>query len=262
MEASPPSLSDETAFLSDDVEEIAGYRKLSALAVVSLGLGLASPLSFAAPLLLTIPIVGTALSIVALRRIAASEGALGGQWAAAAGLALSVALGLAAVSRQQTTRLLRVRQAESFAHETLALLTAGDVESAFRRTVDGARPTPPPPEPGLPKPDKTPYEKFTEQPLIQTLMAAGADAQIQLVETEEYFTQPGKQYYVRQRFRVTPPAANQQFSRPLEVIVRLHRSRFDRNSPLRWLIAGIDEPIATTGGTIAAEKAQQQANKP
>lgn len=245
MEASTPPLSDDMAFHADDVEEIAGYRKLSVLAIVSLILGLASPLSFAAPLLLTIPILGTALSIIALRRIAASEGALGGQWAAAVGLALCVALGVTAVSRQQTTRFLRVRQAEQFARETLALLTAGDVENAFRRTIDGARPTPPPPTPGTPPPKKTPYEQFSEEPLVQALKSAGADAQIRLVETEDYLQQPGKQFYVRQRFRITPTSSDKQSAEPLEVVVRLHRSRFDRHSPLRWLVAGIDEPNTT-----------------
>src|SRR5688572_8269686 len=88
--ASEFSATQVPAIHAEDLDQVANYRSMSGLAIVSLLLGLLAPVCFAAPVFLAIPLFGTALSLFALRRIAASEGALAGKWAATAGLALCV----------------------------------------------------------------------------------------------------------------------------------------------------------------------------
>src|SRR5262245_45308902 len=90
-ESKSQSVAGGPTFHTDDVEALSDYRTLSVLALVSLVIGLASPLAFAAPLALAIPIIGIAVALVALHRISRSEGLLAGRWAAITGLALSVA---------------------------------------------------------------------------------------------------------------------------------------------------------------------------
>ncbi len=240
----------ESAFHTDDVEQVADYRTLSALAIVGLLFGLASPLCFAAPLFLAIPLFGAAVSLVALRRIAASDGALAGQWAAAGGLMLCVAVGVAAISRDWTTRYLRSRQAASFGRDWIALLVAGHTEPAFRLTIDGARPAPPP-EPGTPAPTRNPYDAFLDHPQVKALQAAAADSAIRLDETLGYNAQPRGQFYVRQRFRIMPTAATQddlpRRSEPVAVILGLQRSRFSGERQSRWLVSSVEDPQAPPG---------------
>src|SRR4051794_40807962 len=109
MATGSPSKLSSAAFHSDDTDEAIQYRSVSALALVSLVFGLLSPLSFGMPLLIVIPLFGIGVSIVALRRIAASEGALTGSWAAIVGLFLCIAFALAPFSRDAVVRWTRVR---------------------------------------------------------------------------------------------------------------------------------------------------------
>ncbi len=60
-------------------EDEAPYRTMSVLSIVGLVLGVAAPLAMFAPLLFAIPIAGAAVSLLALRRIALSEGRLSGE---------------------------------------------------------------------------------------------------------------------------------------------------------------------------------------
>src|SRR3954470_14191493 len=114
-----------SAFHADDLEQASGYRTLSVPAIIGLVLGLASPLCFGAPLLFVIPIAGVALSLFALVRIGASDGALAGWWPAAAGLALSTAMWVAPSARGYVLKRVRTEQATEFATSWLHLVTAG-----------------------------------------------------------------------------------------------------------------------------------------
>lgn len=236
----------EPAFHTDDLEQVAEYRSVSALAIISLLFGLASPLCLVWPLLLVIPLVGAALSLVALLRIAASDGVLAGRWAAVAGLALCVGFGAAAITRERVTRLLRTRQAAAFAHDWIAMVVAGGTEPAFRLTVDAARPAPRSADPALSAPDVVePYDAFLERPVIQRLMAAGSDARIQFVETTSYQQPSRSQIVVHQRFTITPPPAAGDSPEPaFDVVVSLQRSRLPREQHRRWLISQVEDPQA------------------
>src|SRR5689334_11203022 len=160
-------------FHSDDSEEVAQYHSLSVLAIISLVFGLAAPLAFGMPLLVAIPLFGIAISILALHRIAASDGALTGSWMAVAGLFLCVACAVAPFTRDFIFRSIRIHEAQSLAQKWFELIVAGHPDQAFRLTVDGNRPPPAPATPatpgvpGEPPPKTDYYQTFLSSPIIK-----------------------------------------------------------------------------------------------
>jgi len=235
------------AFNSDDVNHVAEYRSLSVMAIISLLIGLASPLCLISPVFMLLPLFGTVLSLLALRRIAVSEGRLAGRWAATAGLALCIACGASAISRDAVVRTMRSGRAEEFGRSWLSKLVSKETEQAFKLTIDGARPSAPP-ESGMPSPTTTPYEEFTKNAFVQAILAAGEKAKIECLETLEYTAQSQYDYFVRQRFRITPQGDSGKTGSTdaIEANVTLQRSHFrgDRNS--RWLVAAFELAGATT----------------
>lgn len=241
----------EPAFHTDDLEQVAGYRTLSALAIIGLLFGLASPLCFVAPVFLAIPLFGAALSILAMRRIAASDGVLAGRWAAAAGLVLCIASIMALVSHHLAMRQLRSRQAEEFGRKWIALNVSGKSEPAFRLTVEGSR-RPMPFEPGTPAPETNPYDEFLKQPMIRSLAAAGTDSEIEFAGTLDYTPQPRGQFVIQQRFLVTPASTatpSNPRTDPLEVVLRLQRSQLMGERQSRWLVATYEDAHAEPEAT-------------
>ena len=205
METTTTSTAHEPAFHADDLE-VANYRTLSGLAIVSLVFGLAAPVSYAFPVLLAIPLFGIAVSLLALRRIDTSDGALTGRGAAITGLVLCVGSVCATLGYAQMSRFLHVRQAEAFGRQWITLVSFGRLDQAYKMTVTGSRPEPPP-TPGAPMPEETPFESFTDNAVIQQLVDAGAGAEVRFAETTSYDRMPGQQCYVTQRFSVTPAEA-------------------------------------------------------
>jgi hypothetical protein len=246
-------------FHSDDVESLGEYRTLSVLALVSLVIGIASPLCFVAPLARAIPLAGIAIALVALRRIAVSGGILAGRWAAITGLALSVASLLAVISHAQVQRHLLVRQAEEAGRNWLSILQSGDTQRAFRLTSVGAQPAPPQSDLGPPG-AKHPYEEFIANPVVRRLTELGAGGRIQLDETYSYNALGSGRDWVGQRFVVHPgtpkPDEAEPSSEPLHVDLRLQRDRLPGEGSPRWLVvsykdAEAAEPIAGHGHTHA-----------
>ena len=223
------------AFHNDDPEQTTEYRSLSVLAIISLIFGLASPLCFGAPLLMAIPIFGIAVSILALRRIAASEGALAGRWAAVAGLILCVALAVAPLSREFALRYLRTHQAADFAQHWLSLVVSGRTEQAFRLTIDSTR-GPAPPAPGEKAPAPTnPYDTFMGLPLVKALAAAGADADIRFHGTVAYEPQTFPKVFVRQRYEII--TSSLQFgAHPVDLLLTMQRAKLPTEGRARWLM--------------------------
>ncbi len=131
------------AFQGDDPEQTTEYSTLSVLAIISLVIGVVAPLAIVSPLLLAIPLFGIAVALLALRRIAVSEGTLAGRWAAIVGLALCIASAVGPFSHSFAQRTIRSNQAAEFGRSWIAMVTSGDSKQAFRLTVDGSRPQPP-----------------------------------------------------------------------------------------------------------------------
>jgi hypothetical protein len=239
--ATGTSISDSSsAFHVDDPEQASGYRTLSVPAILGLILGLASPLCFGAPLLFIIPIAGVAISLFALVRIDASEGALAGRPAAVIGLVLSTGMIIAPTARAFVLEHLRTRQATEFATNWLNLVVSGQTERAFKLTSDslrGAAPVDP-----MQKAEKPPdpYDTFRAQPLVNALSEAGPDAQIRLVEISGYDPQSFERVFVRERYEVTPAAAKSG-AEPVTVVLTLQHTRLPREGRSRWIVFSLDD---------------------
>jgi hypothetical protein len=230
------------AFHTDDPPEVSEYRTISALAIVALVFGLAAPLCFWAPFLMVIPLVGAGLSIVAQRRITASDGALTGRGVALAALALSLASATASISHDRVTRHLQSKQAEVLARQWISLLLNGNTQVAFGLTVDGSRP-PAPPGPGEPPPKETPFEAFTKNPVVKALIGAGPNSNIRFERISSYTPLSSHQVVLQQEYSISPAASpNSQSSNPVGVVLDLQRSRLAGENNLHWLVLSFRDP--------------------
>jgi hypothetical protein len=170
------------------------YHYLSALAVVALVLGLLAPLAFVHVLLWALPIVGAALSAVALVRIDRSAGELIGRKAALVGLVLSLLFGAAAIAQETTHRLWLARRAERVAERFFDLLSEGETYAAhqlwtrpqFRFMAGGNYEALYATNPEATKD----YEVFLKREVVRDLLALGKNAEIDHQRTALTFTGP------------------------------------------------------------------------
>jgi hypothetical protein len=226
--------------------------EISALAIVSLLLGLASPLSLAAPLLWAIPLVGMVLAIMTIRRVASSDGALVGRSAAVVGLALCVGSLAAAASRSIVTEQVLSRQAREFATEWLGILQSGDAQTAFGYTVASMRGPAPPPPPGTPaeaEPKHDPLAEFLEHPLVRYMTSVGKEAEVRFDHQVGNGADTIGEARLREDFSVTPGKGST--APAVSVHVVLQRSQPTSLSSAKWLISdysGDNLPSAAANG--------------
>lgn len=234
--------SDRSAIHSDDASQLTGYQSPSALAILGLLLGLASPLCVFGKLLIAIPLVGAGVSLLALRRIAASEGELVGRPIAKIGLILSIVCGAAFVTNAAVTRQLRAPQAAEIGRQWIAFILAGNTQGAFQLTSGD-----PPPDLSQPQefgPEGNPYDRFLEMPVLKALVSAGKDAVIHDQGTVRYGAQGGGEFYVRRQFTVIPQTGASEDDRrpePIPVLLQLHRKLFFGESQMVWRVTPIEE---------------------
>ncbi|RLS49917.1 MAG: hypothetical protein DWH87_02890 [Planctomycetota bacterium] len=107
---------------ADGTDVVPGYRPVSVLAVFALLAGILSATAVFSPALLLVPLIASALSVVALKDVSAhgDERAEGGdrktgRWCALAGLALAVGFGVQSVATNLTQRTVAFRRAEASA---------------------------------------------------------------------------------------------------------------------------------------------------
>jgi hypothetical protein len=236
------------AFHDDDAEQTTGYRTLSVLAIISLVFGVLSWVALFHPLLIVVPLLGIGVAILALRQISTNPNVIAGRGAALAGLTLCVASLVAPTSRDMIFREIRTSQAKSTSRTFLELVTAGNMDEAFRHTYDGARPkSTPPPEPGAPPaPSKpSPLEAFITQPVVARLKAIGPDAKIRFLGTDLYEAYTYRNISIKQRYSATPASGGE----PFEVLLTIQRTQIRGESMSRWMIVKVDDakaPAATT----------------
>jgi hypothetical protein len=220
-----------------DREDVA-VGNISALAVMSLILGLASPLSLAAPLLWAIPLAGAVIAVMTIRRIALSDGALVGRQAAVIGLALSVASLTAAASRSVVTEQVLSYQARHVAAEWLAMLQAGDMQTAFKSTAEGKRGPAPPPPPGSPAAAEPPRDRlaeFRQDRLIRYLATVGKDAAISFDHQATGSPETGNGGRLTEYFLVSPTSGS---TLPTKTVhVGVDRIRASSLLAANWVIA-------------------------
>jgi hypothetical protein len=221
-------------------DEDAVYRTPSILAIVSLVFGLASPLSMFAPLLLVIPLTGVALALLALRRIALSDGALIGRTAAVLALALAVASVSATFTRTAVAQELLSRQARATAFQWIEFLQRGDAEKAFQMTAasrQAARPREPdaPSESGN-EPTKSPLETFRSDPVVHFISNEAKGVPVSYVEDMVADSASVPDARVQQKFTVGVPAEiGDSPTTGIELI--LQRQPAYNQSPTQWIVS-------------------------
>jgi hypothetical protein len=101
------------------------YQSVSGLSVAALLTGLASSLALIHPLLVFVAVLGVILALVALRSIASSDGQLGGQGLAVAGLCLAVLFSGWSLAGSVSASMALRQQAREFVDDWLHILASG-----------------------------------------------------------------------------------------------------------------------------------------
>jgi hypothetical protein len=234
-------------FAASEADAFVSYRAPSALAVGSLIVGLLSPVYVLGSLLIIVPLAGIALALLAVRRIAVSDGALVGRSLALCGLALSITSASAVVGYSLTTRQFRTAQADDIGREWLSLVLAGDTVSAYALAA-GA----PPPDPNQPQEfgiQGNPYERFLEGKAVKSLLSLRGKAEIRDAGIVHYRAAGGGEFYVRRRYAVIPDrAAEGSESAPgmISVLLQMHRESVSGMRGMTWRATPIDEQQPAT----------------
>jgi hypothetical protein len=216
------------------------YHSVSALAIVSLVIGLLSPLAFVHPLLWALPIAGIALAWAAIARIDRSEGALIGRRAAIVGLAVSLFCGLGAVTQATSRRLWLAYRAERVAERFLELLREGKKYEAHQLWTR-------PQYRFLPGGDykalyadnsaaDEDYKQFLKREVISDLLALGQRAEIEHQRTRLASTGPDVDY-VMVYYRMSGPTN----TGPIDKEIRFDIERLqDEQTGVRWRVYADD----------------------
>src|SRR6266436_4047717 len=126
-----PTVSPPKPLLSDE-QPVAQYRSIAPLAVVTVGLGIASALILTTPLLAPLPVAGIVAAIAALRSISASGGQLAGRSVAIAGLCLATFFLGFGLSRHLARQAILEQRAHEMADVFLGLLQEGRSKEAHQ----------------------------------------------------------------------------------------------------------------------------------
>jgi hypothetical protein len=127
----PPSLNSHEQGLEQ-------YRSISRLALLALGLGLASALVLVNPLLAPIPLLAVAVAVLSLRGIRASSGQMVGRVPAVAGLCLAMFFLGWGISARFSRAWTLESHARQFAEQWLRLVAEGDLQQADQLRVPAA----------------------------------------------------------------------------------------------------------------------------
>jgi hypothetical protein len=229
-----------------ETDEVVAYHAPSSLAVASLIVGVISPIYILGRVLIIVPLVGIALGVLALRRIAASDGALVGRSLAMAGLALSLTTASAVVSYSLVTRQLRTAQAVEVGNEWFDLVLAGDTSSAFQLSHGY-----PPPDPNVPQDfgvDGNPYNRFLELPSVQSLLSLRGKPEVRDEGTVRYAALGNGKFLIRRKYTVIPDrAAADSTSRPqnISLILQMNRTTALGMRGMTWRASPVvEEPPA------------------
>lgn len=175
-----------TALTADELPLEEEYRPLSALCVVALLAGLASPLSLVHPLLVVVPLASAALALVALRSLATAAQPVTGQRLAVAGLCLAMLfLGWGIAKRLHHRAVVRA-SAREFADDWLRVLATGDRYRAHQ--MHAAREFRVDPHAQIEQlyainaSATSSMNTFFENPAVQKFLAAGRGVKFRFVE--------------------------------------------------------------------------------
>lgn len=202
----------------DDNLQLPGYKALSGMAIASLILGLASPLSLADPWLWLLPGGAILTGAWALYRMAKLPGTLGGSTLAKAGIVLALVFGSASTASYFVSRWILLRDGRNFAEEFLAEVADGSVEklqSAYWKKV-------PPESRRTMSPDdfsallkqhggEEEWIKFQNGPIVRYLGSAEDDVHWRFFDVEKIENWRGNDYLTVVYELVPPPRRHKQY---------------------------------------------------
>lgn len=177
--------SSPTSASSDPEDDTLEYRSLEPLAVVSVLLGLASPVAIFQPLLAVVPILGLLTAVVAVAKIGGDR-ARSGRGVAVAGVVLSTFFLAVPLARYASAQFMLRGQAVPVANEFLERLQQQHPEEAM--LLQMAPDYRPPVDDGLwsyyrnDQEARTQLEAFVKQPFVRMLLALGPDAEVKLLK--------------------------------------------------------------------------------
>ena len=248
MQSSGQEDVDLSPMADDRAVESADYHSLCVLAVISLVIGVAAPLCLFAPLLTAVPLFGAAIALVALRRIACSDGVMVGRAAALVGLILCIVSVSAAASRNWGIEYLRTRQATAAGIRWIELLNSGHEQQAYNMTVEGIEPANrrDADEPAEAAVD--PVEQFAAQPAVEAVLSIGASAGVRFTGNLSYQPHSNGTCLIVQRYLVTP-TGDQAGQRPIAVRLSMQRGYAPGMPQMQWMVASceLDDPSTATG---------------
>lgn len=231
-------------FQVSEEPDVSQYRAISVLAVVSLILGLLSPTAMFSPLLWVLPPIALVVSVLALRRIAFFAPALIGRKAALTGLALSVALSIAAPVHWLSYRWVMRNEARQFGPLYFQYLAKQEPHKAFQLTE--------PPEARQPLDENLwkyysthpetyeEFEGYLKRPVVRTLLALGDRAIVRYYDTEWQY-QDGREDVVYQTYAVTIDNDGEQ--QTFFIGLRLNRSPVKDTGHTFWRASAEDRDI-------------------
>jgi hypothetical protein len=221
---------------------VSEYRPLSGWALAALAVGLASFVALFHPLLWAVPMVGVAVSLVALRRISRSDVPVVGRKLALVGLVFALLYGVAAPVRMATRDYWLCSRAERLANEFLGFIRSKKTAEAYALTRQSLEKKPLKPAPGSseanqPEP-KNPRELFASTEPVKTLLTLGSTAQLERLNTTIQ-SSPGPWQAVSVLYRIHRP--DERSLDPLQVVIYVEQT-FDEDSHERWWIVNVTNP--------------------
>lgn len=221
-----------------DEADLQQYGAISPLAILALVLGIASVAALVGLGLLVVPLIAVIVAVAALVKIAASEGALIGRSAAAAGLVLALLFGSIAVTRTVARQSILTGHARQFADDWLEQVRGGALETAHQLHLSPAERQPP----GTTIRDyyqrnttaRGEMNTFFSQPLLRAIIQAPSDAEVKFQRVALHF--PGEDFdRVDLLYELKLPDGK---TTPLMVIAE----RFGGDEGGRWRIGAVAPP--------------------
>jgi hypothetical protein len=242
--STPNTISSPSVGFAPDDE--APYRTISILSIVGLILGIAAPLAFFAPLLYAIPIAGIIVTLLAIRKISLSDGALIGRKAAVIGLALSVVGLTAAATRTMMFQELLSRQARAAALQWIELLQSGNAETAYKLTSAGRQRAPTTPaDPSEATSQASPLDSFRADTVPHFLLDHAQDAPVTFVRDSVFDPATPGNERIQQLYQVGVPAETNGAA-TTTLTVMLQRVQASDAIPAQWLIAAYNSDDLAT----------------
>jgi len=214
-------LTDQPRITEGRDEEISQYRSVCAASVIGLLLSLLSPLAVVSQSLLLVPLLGMVVCLIGLWRISRRPDELIGRKAALVGLAISCLFAAAVASGRYYHERLLVGEAERFASIWMEQLAEGRPYNACQLLLDRD-------ERHVLGDDLDEYyqshpklreiidERYLDNSAVQTLLAAGATAKIESVQTTGVWRKP-ELAYVHLLYWISYEEDGQQKTMPLKL---------------------------------------------